>query len=61
MKNKLKSKKIKEWKINTSEGDSLYILDPNNHKLELHVGSLQTRLNYLKENQKDFKNLEFFT
>ena len=32
------------WKENSSEGDSLYFQDPDDHKLELHVGSLRTRL-----------------
>ena len=32
------------WKVNESEGDSLYFLDPDGHKLEIHATDLETRL-----------------
>lgn len=41
---KLQQSGVEEWKANTSEGSSLYILDPNGHRLELHCGTLATRL-----------------
>jgi catechol 2,3-dioxygenase-like lactoylglutathione lyase family enzyme len=41
---------LKLWQENTSEGDSLYILDPDLHQLELHVGNWQTRLAAIKKN-----------
>ncbi|WP_428946271.1 fosfomycin resistance glutathione transferase [Pantoea sp. FN060301] len=37
------------WKQNRSEGDSFYFLDPDGHKLELHVGSLDQRLNACRQ------------
>lgn len=55
---RLRSAKVNEWKKNTSEGDSLYFLDPDGHKLEIHCGNLQSRLESLK--QKPYKGLVWF-
>ena len=49
---------VKQWKKNTSEGESIYILDPDNHKLELHVGDLWTRIEATKKNP--YEEMEFF-
>jgi len=48
------------WKKNSSEGDSLYFMDPSGHKLELHVGSWQSRLNALRKNTC-MNSVEFFS
>lgn len=57
------SKRIREsgakiWHRNTTEGPSIYFLDPDGHKLEIHVGDLKTRLIWAKTNP--WKGLEFF-
>jgi glutathione S-transferase fosA5 len=48
------SEKIKKsgaliWKENKSEGESLYFLDPDGYKLEIHVGDWKSRLQSMRE------------
>lgn len=46
------------WKENRSEGDSLYFLDPDGHKLEIHSGSLSSRLAELRKSP--YEGLEWY-
>jgi catechol 2,3-dioxygenase-like lactoylglutathione lyase family enzyme len=46
---KLRAARVVEWQQNSSEGASLYFLDPDGHQLEIHCGSLQSRLVSLRQ------------
>lgn len=53
MKERLKNAGVIFWKDNKSEGKSLYILDPSGHKLEIHLGHWQSRLEHFKRHPKE--------
>ncbi|OJY57147.1 MAG: glutathione transferase, partial [Legionella sp. 40-6] len=46
------------FKENTSPGESVYFLDPDGHKLELHVGNYQTRIEAKKMDKGLWENVE---
>ena len=43
--------KVRYWQENSSEGESLYVLDPDGHKLEVHIGSLRSRLAHVRSSK----------
>lgn len=54
----LKAANVLEWRDNRSEGASFYFLDPDGHKLELHVGDLASRLAACR--QKPYSGMRFY-
>jgi catechol 2,3-dioxygenase-like lactoylglutathione lyase family enzyme len=46
------------WQANWTEGDSLYFLDPDGHKLEIHASDLAGRLRSARA--APWEGLEFF-
>jgi catechol 2,3-dioxygenase-like lactoylglutathione lyase family enzyme len=48
------------YKNNTSPGESLYFLDPDNHKLEIHVGNWQAHIESKKANPGKWTTIEWF-
>ncbi len=41
------------WRDNRSESPSLYVLDPDGHRLELHAGSLRSRVEAYRRSPPD--------
>lgn len=59
LRTQIKKSGAKIWKENISEGDSIYFLDPDGHKLEVHVGDWKTRIESIKRKPWD-SSVEFF-
>ena len=55
---RLESAGVSLWQQNSSEGGSLYFLDPDGHKLEVHVGDLTSRLDSIR--QAPYEGLVFY-
>jgi catechol 2,3-dioxygenase-like lactoylglutathione lyase family enzyme len=55
---RLQAEGVQEWQSNRSEGDSFYFLDPDGHRLEVHVGTLSSRLAQCRE--RPYSGMQFF-
>jgi len=47
---RLREAGVEVWQENQTEGESLYFLDPDGHKLEIHASDLERRLEANKRN-----------
>ena len=46
------------WQENSTEGDSLYFMDPDGHRLEIHASDLESRLRADREDPPE--GMEFY-
>ena len=60
MSKKILAAGVSIFKENTSPGNSLYFLDPDGHKLEIHVGNWQDRIHAKKNDIGSWKNVKWF-
>jgi catechol 2,3-dioxygenase-like lactoylglutathione lyase family enzyme len=60
MSQKIIDSRAQVFKDNTSPGDSLYFLDPDGHKLEIHVGNWKARIDTKKADPGNWQNAEWF-
>ncbi|MCK3839521.1 MULTISPECIES: fosfomycin resistance glutathione transferase [Pseudomonas] len=55
---RLRAAGVQGWRDNRSEGASFYFLDPDGHKLEVHVGDLASRLQACRA--KPYAGMKFY-
>lgn len=60
MKNKLVDAGVTIFQENSSPGESFYFLDPDGHKLEIHVGNATDRLDAKQIDLGSWRNVEWF-
>lgn len=57
---RLQNAQVRIFKNNTSPGESLYFLDPDDHKLEIHVGDWPSRIKAKKENPGQWQDVVWY-